>query len=132
MKIESEKGVLLLVDDSPVALKLLNRTIKKLFPDAKIHQAPDGHDAMKICTELVREGRDVKLMITDFHMPKMSGEQLISQMKVLFPHSNVIAYTADARSDAITSLGNAGADAVLIKPVLSKEMMLCIKKIMKL
>lgn len=132
MKIESEKGVILLVDDSPVALKLLNRTIKKLFPDAKIHQAPDGLDAMKICTELVREGRDVKLMITDFHMPKMSGEQLISQMKELFPHSNVIAYTADARSDAITSLGNAGADAVLIKPVLSKEMMLCIKKIMKL
>ena len=132
IEVEFEKSVILLVDDSPIALKLLNRTIKKLFPDVEIDQASDGHEAMKICTELVKEGRHVKLMITDFHMPNMSGEQLLSRMKVLFPDSNVIAYTADARSDAIISLVNAGADAVLIKPVLAKEMMLCIKKIMKL
>lgn len=131
MKVEFEKGVILLVDDSPIALKLLSRTIKKLFPDIDIRQASDGYEAIKTCTELAREDMHVKLMITDFHMPRMSGEQLISKMKVLFPDSNVIAYTADARSNAITSLGDAGADAVLIKPVLSKEMISCIKQIMK-
>lgn len=130
MKIESEKSVILLVDDSTIALKLLNRTIKKLFPGAQIVQACDGNEALDKCNELGREGKNVKLMITDFHMPKMSGEQLISHMKCLFPDSKVIAYTADARSDATISLGNAGADAVLIKPVLPKEMMTCIEKIM--
>ena len=130
-KVEFEKGVILLVDDSPIALKLLKRTIKKTFPDVEVLEAEDGINAMTICHELLSKGMNVKLMITDFHMPRMSGEQLISKMKILFPHSNVIAYTADARSDAITALSGAGADEVLVKPVLSKEMILCIRKIMK-
>lgn len=130
-KLEFEKGVILLVDDSPIALKLLKRTIKKTFPYVEVIEAEDGINAMAICHELSKKGMNVKLMITDFHMPRMSGEQLISKMKILFPHSNVIAYTADARSDAITALSEAGADEVLVKPVLSKEMILCIKKIMK-
>ena len=130
-KLEFEKGVILLVDDSPIALKLLKRTIKKTFPHVEVIEAEDGINAMTICHELSKKGMNVKLMITDFHMPRMSGEQLISKMKILFPHSNVIAYTADARSGAITALSEAGADEVLVKPVLSKEMIACIKKIMK-
>lgn len=94
----------------------INRTIKKLFPGTEILQASDGNEGLDICNELVREGKDVKLMITDFHMPNMSEEQLISRMKLHFPDSKVIAYTADARSEATISLGNAGANAVLIKP----------------
>lgn len=125
-------NTILLVDDSHVALKLLNRTIKKIFPSANIIQASDGSEALEICHGLFKEGKGIKLMITDFHMPKMSGEQLISSMKPLFPDSKVIAYTADARSDATASLGKAGANSVLIKPVLSKDMIECIQKIMHL
>lgn len=112
----------LVVDDDPACLRLLQKQLSKAGYD--VVEAHDGAEALRI---LHAEG--CRLVITDLNMPGMDGLQLcraISENEGAgFVY--VILVTADVDTDALMKAFEAGADDFLKKPYNQAELLARLK-----
>ena len=117
---------LLVVDDHPTNRKLLSRQLAKLNIAADL--AENGRDALE---KFQHQAYD--LVITDCNMPEMDGYELASKIRQIEKKKQskrvpIIAWTANAVSDARERAFNAGMDDILIK---SAELALVKAKILQ-
>jgi len=101
---------LLLVDDEPYVLNALER----LFRDDgyKVLKAPSGSAALELLTT-----RPVGVIISDERMPEMSGSELLSCIRELYPDSIRIVLTGHTELEAVMDAVNRGAIyKFLVKP----------------
>ncbi len=112
MKTLGKRGIdFLVVDDEAI----VSDTIKMLL----VH---DGHEAQAVENgeaALARmEQQRFDVVITDFHMPGMKGDQLIARIKELYPGQPVIMITAFAEeyNRKVFDQPSVKADALLLKP----------------
>ena len=98
------------VDDEPLALGLLVRSIRNACPTAQISEFQSGHKALQFV-----ESNRCDVAFLDIHMRGMDGLTLAKKIKELNPKCNLIfvtgysAYTGDALS--------MHASGYIIKPV---------------
>jgi len=83
----SQKPKLLIVDDEPNNLDLLERTFYK---DYVVLRAENGQEAL----QLMEAEDDVAVVISDQQMPLMSGTELLSQLVEKYPDTMRIILTA--------------------------------------
>jgi len=107
-------GKVLVVDDHPVNRKLLSRQLAKLNMSAEM--AENG----EVAFEKFQLGGYV-LIITDCNMPVMDGYELARKIREYEAEHDLervpmIAWTANALSDAREAVFKAGMDDILIKP----------------
>ncbi len=103
----------LLVDDSPLALVVLQRMLSS-SPDIEVvGVATYGRQALELIPHL-----KPALVCIDFHMPDMNGLELTREIMERFPCPILVVSSAvgDADSDRIFSLLEAGAVDVFPKP----------------
>ena len=72
--ISSARPVVLVVDDEPVALAVLQRTLE---PHYRVLTATDGLEALKI---METWGESVQVVVTDVRMPGLSGPALAAHL----------------------------------------------------
>ena len=72
--IGSARPVVLVVDDEPVALAVLQRTLE---PHYRVLTATDGLEALKI---METWGESVQVVVTDVRMPGLSGPALAAHL----------------------------------------------------
>jgi CheY-like chemotaxis protein len=84
-----KRSTILVVDDDDDARELVRQYLGSSF---RVIEAVDGADAL----EKLRQ-RPVDLVITDFHMPKMNGVELIRELRgdPAFERTPVIVQTSD-------------------------------------
>jgi DNA-binding NtrC family response regulator len=82
--------VILIVDDDPTILLLLNRFLGKLAPMYDIMTAGDAQSALPHLDQ-----RTVPLLITDYMMVGMDGLQLTAAVKAASPTTHVILISGD-------------------------------------
>jgi two-component system, cell cycle sensor histidine kinase and response regulator CckA len=70
----SARPVVLVVDDEPVALAVLQRTLE---PHYRVLTASDGLEALKV---IEAAGEDIRLVVTDVRMPRLSGPALAAHL----------------------------------------------------
>lgn len=105
---------LLVVDDSPVARKMVLRAVSLSgIAFDEVHEAGDGAEALNKLAE-----RRVALVLADLNMPVMSGLELVDRMSrdpalAAIPVVVVATPTSDTN---VESLLAAGARAFLPKP----------------
>ena len=75
-----DKKRLLFVDDEPMILKGLQRTLRKMRHEWDIQYAEGGEAALSLLTS-----RPVDVVISDMRMPGMDGAQLLGIVKERFP-----------------------------------------------
>lgn len=107
-------GKILVVDDHPVNRKLLSRQLAQLQISADM--AENGEQAF----EKFKNG-NYNLIITDCNMPVMDGYELARTIREYELFHNLqrtpmIAWTANALSDAREAVFKVGMDDILIKP----------------
>ena len=90
----------------------------------EVTEAVDGKDALALFS---REHYD--LVITDYAMPRMGGEELASQIKRLAPSQPIIMTTGHA--EGLTG-NKQTADAILAKPFALSELRNSIAKVLRL
>lgn len=61
------------------------------------------------------------MMLTDLRLPGMSGIELITTVKDLYPDIDILAYTAQTDRDILVSVLNAGAIGYIIKGCKNRE-----------
>src|SRR3954467_2750735 len=101
----------LIVEDDPMSALVLRRTLEAMGHETVA--AADGLEAW----ELVQR-HDIRLVISDWMMPRMDGLELCRRIRALDRHSYtyVIVVTAKRqRKDRVEAL-QAGADDLLSKP----------------
>ena len=79
-----------------------------------IELAQSGNEALEVITELMNEGFDIPVVICDYIMPGMKGDELLTNIHKISPHTLKIMLTGQA---ALTGVINAINQANLYKYV---------------
>ncbi len=93
---------LLLVDDEMNVLKALQRLLRN--EGYQIYTCTNGLDALALLAK-----HPVQVVVSDQRMPRMTGSELLTQVKALYPHTVRIILSAYADFDAIKDAINDGA-----------------------
>jgi response regulator RpfG family c-di-GMP phosphodiesterase len=89
--------VILCVDDDQSVLQALRSLLEKtLKGQADIEVAECGDDALDICNDLADEGRPVSIVISDYIMPNMRGDDLLIKLHELSPKMIKIMLTGQS------------------------------------
>ncbi len=103
------KGKLLIVDDEKIAVEKLESVMKKEGYEVK--GTNSGESALKILKEQMFD-----IVLTDLHMGKVDGIEVLSKCKELYPDSEVIIITAYASLSSAIEIMKKGAYSYIAKP----------------
>lgn len=78
---EKRKRRILFVDDEPLVLKGLQRTLRKMRHQWELTFTNSGHKALEILGR-----KPVDVIVSDLRMPKMDGGRLLAEVKRQHPH----------------------------------------------
>ncbi|MDJ0577172.1 MAG: EAL domain-containing protein [Xenococcaceae cyanobacterium MO_234.B1] len=104
-----EKAIIC-VDDDRVILSILGEQLKRCFGNQyNIELIDNSLEVLDVWTELVAEGIEIPVIISDQNMAKMSGDKLLIELHKLYPQTLKILLTGATEAVAIRNLVNAGA-----------------------
>jgi CheY-like chemotaxis protein len=115
---------ILVVDDEPTVCKAIQMMLK--YYGHEVQTAPDGAAALALF-----EAGQFDLIITDYLMPEMKGDQLVTQIKRCRPGQRIIMVTAFAEDFLAYGKPTGGVDFVLTKPFSLEELRAAISKVMQ-
>jgi CheY-like chemotaxis protein len=123
------KPVILCVDDEVVILKSLKRQLKQAFNDRYIYESAESADeAIEIIQELQEDGIDIIVIVSDWLMPGMKGDEFLIKVHQEYPNVIKVMLTGQADEDAIKKTQEeANLHQCLAKPWSSDELVDCIK-----
>ncbi len=112
------KPVIICVDDEKVILESLEMQLEDYLKGSCIVEVADsGKDAISLVDELLEEGQDVAVVISDYLMPGMTGDELLKELSAKLPLATMILLTGHAEMHVITEILNSGRlDRFLTKP----------------
>lgn len=121
--------VILCVDDDPSVLQALRSLLEKtLGGQAEIEVAECGDDALDICDDLADEGRPVSIVISDYIMPNMRGDDLLIKLHERSPKMIKIMLTGQSDLTGVRRVINkASLYRFLEKPFNNADLVLTAK-----
>lgn len=126
-------SVILCVDDEHVVLESIRSMLESEFKGKfSIEVASDGQEALELLEELEEEKSKVQILITDWLMPKVKGDELIMKVHDLYPEMKKIMITGQADEKAIEQVKSLGGlNKLFLKPWDAKEIIKTLKEYMK-
>jgi PAS domain S-box-containing protein len=108
-----KKPVIVCVDDEPAVLDSLKIELKRALGDeCIIETAEGGSDALELMRELQEEHTEIALVLSDYIMPDIKGDELLGHIHQLSPQTLTIMLTGQAD---LTAVGNAIKSAKLYR-----------------
>ena len=117
----TEKERILVVDDAPATLEVLQRNLSA--EGYQVFTAPGVPEAIKIL-----EATTVDLVITDLKMPKVSGLELTRHVRENFRDTEVMMITGYATIEGAVEAVKTGAEEYLTKPFTDEELSLAVRR----
>ena len=77
----NKKPIILLVDDDPDDIELLNEALSAINNSFHYLSFPDGTEALSYLIQARETGTVPNLVVIDMNMPLMSGRQLLTNIK---------------------------------------------------
>jgi CheY-like chemotaxis protein len=113
----SGERAILCVDDEAIIVISIKQELKARYADGYIYEtALNAEDALDLLGQLKSEGVDVALVISDWLMPGMKGDELLRRVKES-GDAKTILVTGQADSAVLDALIRDGvADEVVRKP----------------
>ncbi|TGN20220.1 response regulator [Leptospira idonii] len=126
---ETEQSAILCVDDEPIILIALKEELKKQFgSEFQYEVALSANEALSVIDELVSTGVNVILILSDWLMPGLKGDEFLITIHKKYPNIRSIMITGHVDEAAIERVKKeAGTYAVLPKPWDSKQLMDAVK-----
>ncbi len=96
------KKAILCVDDEKIILQSLKAQIKKHLGDQYQYEfAESAEEAWEVIQELYQDGIPVLVIVSDWLMPDMKGDELLIQVHEKFPEIVKVMLTGHADDEAI-------------------------------
>lgn len=130
---EMTKQTILCVDDEEIILEALQEQLDSSFGDEyQIETSDSGEDALEFCHELLNDGQQIPVIISDYIMPGMKGDELLQQIHELSPGSLKILLTGQASIEGISNAINyAKLYRYIAKPWDKDDLVLTVKEAIK-
>ena len=96
------KQVIICVDDETTVLRSLKAELKKAVGnDYLIEIAQGGEEALEVIAELLENGDEIPLIISDYIMPDIKGDELLKRVHLISPQTIKIMLTGQADIEAV-------------------------------
>lgn len=86
-------------------------------------ESSDGQAAMALIENAAAVGHPIELVISDWNMPKMTGLELLKQVRASEEFANLpfILLTSESERDQVTEAILAGVSQYIVKPFAAKS-----------
>ncbi|MBD2186128.1 response regulator [Planktothrix sp. FACHB-1355] len=123
------KPVILCVDDERVILQSLRAQLKAAFGDDYVYEmAEDPDEALEVIRELAEEGINITMIVSDWLMPGMRGDEFLIRVHQEFPNIVKVMLTGQADDSAIErAKTEANLHSCLLKPWSEAELVEIVK-----
>ncbi len=130
---ESPKKVILLVDDEAIIILALSRELRRAFGgEYRIETALDAKEAFAIIEEVEKEGCELIVVVSDWLMPGMKGDEFLVRLRERYPKLALFMVTGQADESAVQRvLTEAKVVACLRKPWRGPELVDLIRNAVK-
>lgn len=110
--------VIICVDDEKEILEILQRQLMTMFGQSFEYEfAESGEEALELIQELETEhNTQVRLVISDWSMPGIKGDELILRLKESRPEIKTLLLTGQAPEDILTKVCASGSSNCMLKP----------------
>ena len=128
-----KKRVIFCVDDEKIVLDSLKTELKNAFGQSYIIEiAESGIEALEAIDGLLEEDYEVPLVIADYVMPVMKGDEFLAKSHEKLPNTLNILLTGQATVEAVTnSINSGGLFRYISKPWNANDLILTIKQALK-
>ncbi len=125
-----KKPTIVCVDDEPMILDGLKMQLKKAFKEEfLIETAEGGRDALELIQELQQDNYETVLIISDYIMPDLKGDELLKEIHIILPDALKIMLTGQADIEAVTNVINyAKLYRYISKPWQADDLILTVKE----
>jgi len=125
--------VIICVDDEEIVLWSLKRELNEtLGEEYLLETAESGEEALEVFQELVKNGYEIPLVISDHIMYAMKGDELLQHIHALSPKTLKIMLTGQADLEAVTHAVNyANLYRYIAKPWEKTDLDLTIKEALR-
>jgi CheY-like chemotaxis protein len=118
-----QKVAILCVDDEALILEALETELHRAFGDYYVYEfAESAEEALEIINELEETAIELKVVITDWLMPHMRGDEFLLKVQQKRPDTIKIILTGQADQNAIKAAFQSNLDYCINKPWDSKTL----------
>ena len=123
------KDVILCVDDETIILESLQEQLERHFGNGYLYEiAENAQEGFEIIEDLITEGIKILIIVSDWLMPGIKGDEFLIRVHQKFPSIVKILLTGQANEDAIRRAEDeAELFAVIHKPWSDTELFEIIK-----
>lgn len=123
---EKRKKVIVLAEDSKSIREAVTFSLEE--HGFEVYNAEHGALALEKF-----DGRNVDLLLTDYHMPEMNGLELIKNVRSLvdYQYMPILVLTTENQKDIILQAKRAGATGWLVKPFKVDRLLQTIHRIVR-
>ena len=112
-----DKAILLVDDEAIILLAMRQELRSELGPGYRYEIANSSAEGLAVFDELAEDGVRVVLVISDWLMPGMKGDEFLTRVRELHPEVRTIMVSGQTDEDQLGKLKASGAlDAFLRKP----------------
>lgn len=124
-----ESSIILCVDDDSTVLNALRSMMENNFGSLlEVEFAESGEEALEIDAELRAQGRELCLVISDFMMPGLRGDELLVQLHERSPSTIKILLTGHSDLTGVKrAINEANLYRFLEKPFLNEDLVLTVR-----
>ncbi len=125
-----DRKAIICVDDEKVVLDSLKIELKTDFQDKYIIEfAESGEEALEIIDDISEEKTEIALIISDYIMPEMKGDEFLHKAKELLPNTYNIMLTGQATIEGVTNaINDASLYRYIAKPWEVNDLKLTVSK----
>jgi len=103
----TNKPIILCVEDERIVLERLKDELKEtLSEEYSVETAENGEEALEVVTELLEDNVEIPLVISDYIMPHMKGDDLLQRIHTISPNTLKVMLTGQASIEAVTHVIN--------------------------
>jgi two-component system chemotaxis response regulator CheY len=120
------KKTVLIVDDSESVREVIQFTLEQAGYAVRV--GVDGKDALRHL-----EGDDIRLIITDLHMPHLNGIDLIKQVRAReeYRYTPILLLTTESQANKKQEAKDAGATGWIVKPFVQEKLLEVVQKVIR-
>ncbi len=128
-----KRAYIICVDDEKMVLDSLKTELKESFGgDYSIETAENGEEAIELVEDLMNNKFDIPLIISDYVMPNLKGDELLTNIHKLTPKTLTVLLTGQATMEGVTnSINHANLYRYIAKPWEPRDLALTVSEAIK-
>lgn len=124
-----QSGIVLCVDDDSTVLNALRTVFANHFgAEVEFEFAESGEEALEIDADIRSQGRELALVVSDFMMPGLRGDELLVRLHATTPNTVKILLTGQSDMSGVKrAINEANLYRFLEKPFVNEDIVLTVR-----